>query len=277
LVSNESATFAASLTMATRTEKRRLFESERDLLDFTRSYLSEAFPNPERKGCPPDDALRVLASRPTQSDESISDHLTCCSPCFNAYMAHLAHERVEVVQSRRIRRATWIRRSLVTAVVTGILMLAIYVFFTRPHEEPGVAPRTPAPSGKPGTPAQVPATAMYVPVLVDLSNASPVRGLHQGEACPTPQVIPSSPLIDLSLQLPLGSEERGYSVRLTSNRHVVWSGSAQARPENGQMLLHMHADFSHVPAGNYDLAVVSKGFRFFVPVIVKSTSPGGIQ
>ena len=266
----------ASLTMATRTEKRRLFESERALLDFARSYLSEAFPNPERKGCPPDDALRVLASRPTQSDESISDHLTCCSPCFNAYMAHLSDARVEVVQSRRIRRATWIR-SLVTAVVTVMLILATYLFFTRRHEEPTVAPRTPAPSGKPGIPAQVPATAMYVPVLVDLSNASPVRGLHQREACPSPQVIPSSPLIDLSLQLPLGSEERGYSVRLSSNRHVVWSGSAQARPEHGQMLLHMHADFSHVPAGNYDLAVVSNGFRLFVAVIVKSTSPGGIQ
>jgi hypothetical protein len=263
--------------MATRAEKRRLFESERDLLDFARSYLSEAFPNPERKGCPPDDALRVLASRPTQSDESISDHLTCCSSCFNAYMAHLAHARVEVVQSRRIRRATWIRQSLVTPIVTVMLMLAIYVFFTRRHQEPTAAPSTPAPSGKPGTPAQAPATAMYVPVLVDLSNASPVRGLHQREASPSPQVIPSTPLIDLSLQLPLASEELGYSVRLISNRHVVWSGSAQARRENGQMLLHMRADFSHVPAGNYDLAVVSKGSRLFVPVIVKSTSPGGIQ
>jgi hypothetical protein len=158
-----------------------------------------------------------------------------------------------------------------------MLMLAIYVFFTRRHQEPTAAPSTPAPSGKPGTPAQAPATAMYVPVLVDLSNASPVRGLHQREASPSPQVIPSTPLIDLSLQLPLASEELGYSVRLISNRHVVWSGSAQARRENGQMLLHMRADFSHVPAGNYDLAVVSKGSRLFVPVIVKSTSPGGIQ
>ena len=267
----------ASLAMATRTDKHRLFESERDLLDFARSYLSEGFPNPERTGCPPDDALRVLASRPTQSDESVSGHLTCCSPCFNAYMAHLAHARVEVVQPWRIRRATWIRRSLVTAAVTVMLMLAIYVFFTRRHEGPTVAPRTPAPSGKPGTPAEVPATALYVSVMVDLSNASPVRGLHQREADASPQVIPSSSLVDLTLQLPLASEERGYSVRLSSDRHIVWSGSAQARPENGQMFLHMHADFSHVPTGNYDLAVVSKEFRLFVPVIVKSTSPRGVQ
>jgi hypothetical protein len=192
-------------------------------------------------------------------------------------MAHLAQARLEVVQSRRICRATWIRRSLVTAVVTVMSMLAIYVFLTRRHEEATVAPSIPALSDKAGTPSQVLATATYVPVLVDLSSASPVRGLPQRAARPSLQVIPSRPFIDLSLRLPLGSEERGYSVRLSSNRQVVWSGSAQARPENGRMLLHMHADFSHVPTGNYDLAVVSKGFRLFVPVIVKSTSPGGFQ
>jgi hypothetical protein len=263
--------------MATGTKKRRVFEREQVLLDFTRSYLCEAFPNPERKGCPPDDALRVLASRPILSDESVSNHLTSCSPCFNAYMAHLAHARAEEVQSQRIRRATWIRRCVVTAGVAVMLIVAIYLFFTRRHGDPTVAPRTPAPSGNPGTPAQVPATAMYVPVLVDLSNASPVRGLGQSDAGPSPQVIPSSPLIDFTLQLPLASEARGYSVMLRSKRHVVWSDSAQAHLENGQTLLHIHADFTHVPVGNYDLVVESKGFRVTVPVVVKITSSGRIQ
>jgi hypothetical protein len=116
--------------MTTGTKKRLVFEREQDLLDFTRSYLSEAFPNPERKGCPPDGALRTLASGPIQGDKTINDHLTCCSPCFNAYMTHLAHARAEAVQSQRIRRTTWIRRSLVTAGVAVMLVIAIYVFFT---------------------------------------------------------------------------------------------------------------------------------------------------
>jgi hypothetical protein len=158
-----------------------------------------------------------------------------------------------------------------------MLMIAIYAFFTRRHGDPAVAPRTPAPTGNPGTPAQVPATAMYVPVLVDLSNASPVRGLDQSEAGPSPQVIPSIPLIDFTLQLPLGSEARGYSVMLSSNRHVVWSDSAQAHLKDGQILLRVHADFTHVRVGNYDLAVVSKGFRLTVPVVVKITSSGKTQ
>src|SRR5579864_7284731 len=100
--------------MATGTKKRRVFEGEQDLLDFTRSYLSEDFPNPERKGCPPDDALRVLAFAPIQSEKSVSDHLTCCSPCFNAYMAHIAHARAEANESRRMGRARWVRWAVVS-------------------------------------------------------------------------------------------------------------------------------------------------------------------
>jgi hypothetical protein len=259
------------------TVKNRVgFERERELLDFARSYLSETFPNPERTGCPPDDALRALASRPTQSDYSISDHLTCCSPCFNAYMTHLARARVEVVQSRVIRRTTWIRRSLISAGIAVMLMVASYGLFTRRHRDVTAVPRPPAPSGGPETPAQVP-TAVYVSVLVDLSNASPQRGLYQGEGSPLPQVILSSSLVDLSLRLPLGSEERRYSILLTTKRNIVWSGSAKAHLENGRMLLHMHADFSRVPAGRYDLVTVSKGFRVTARVLMKSTSSGRIQ
>jgi len=74
--------------------KKRIFERDQDLFDFGRAYLSEAFPNPERQGCPPDEALRLLASRPKEDDPSISDNVTSCSLCLNASMAHLAHARV---------------------------------------------------------------------------------------------------------------------------------------------------------------------------------------
>jgi hypothetical protein len=255
--------------MAAGPKKRRVIENEQELLDFARSYLSEGFPNADRKGCPADEALRNFANQPTRSDQSISDHLTCCSPCFNAYTTHLARERDEAVRAQRVRRAPWIRRSLLTAS-SVILMIAIYVFFIRRHNEPQVASRTPAPISEPATPVQVPATGMYVPVLVDLSNASPVRGAHQGEAGSSPPVIPSSPLIDLNVLLPLGSQEQLYSVSLSSNRHVVWSGSAKAHLDHGQTTLRIRANFSHVSTGNYDLAVVSRGLRLIVPVRVKS-------
>lgn len=259
--------------MTSGNKKRQVFERERDLLDFTRSYLSEAFPNPERKGCPPDDLIKILASAPRQADKTISTHLTCCSPCFNAYMTHLAHARTEAVQSQRIRRTIWIRRSLVAAGVSLILLSAAYLFFTRRNRGPIVAPRTPAPSSNPGPSGQPPLTATYVPVLIDLSNASPARGDQGSEPNSSPQVIPSTALIDFTLQLPIGSEARGYSVILRSNRRVIWKGSAQAHLENGGVLLHMKADFSRVPVGRYDFSAVSKSFRVTVPVVVKITPP----
>ena len=262
--------------MTTGFKKRQPFARDQDLFEFGRAYLSEAFPNPERQGCPPDETLRLLACRPTDGDPSITGHMTCCSPCFNAYMAHLAQARLEAAQLKARRYAIWIRRSLATAGTVIMLVGAIYVFFRRQYE-PIVTPHPPGPVSKVITTGQSPASAVYVPVLVDLSNASPVRGLGQSEAGPSPQVIPSSPLIDFTLQLPLASQARGYSVMLRSNRHVVWSDSAQAHLENGQTLLHMRADFTRVRAGNYDLVVESKGVRLTVPVVVKITSSGRIQ
>ena len=62
-----------------------------EFLGFAKSYLSEAFPNPQRIGCPPDSDLQQMAERPVEArDAAISEHLTCCSPCFNRYLEMLA-------------------------------------------------------------------------------------------------------------------------------------------------------------------------------------------
>ena len=71
-------------------DKKRKEISEEEFFGFARSYLSEAFPNPQRIGCPPDHELTLLAERPKEADPAASQHLTCCSPCFNRYMELLA-------------------------------------------------------------------------------------------------------------------------------------------------------------------------------------------
>ena len=259
--------------MRIRITKRDAFGKEGELLAFARFYLSEAFPNPERTGCPPDDALRLLATRPLQSDESVGEHLTCCSPCFNAYMAHLAEARAEAIQRQTIRWITWIRRSAAALGVAAILVIAAYLFITKRRTAPIVAPRTPAPIAAPGTPDQTQATAMYVPVIIDLTNVSPTRGSKQGTSGSVPQIIPSGSPLDLSLRLPLGSEERLFSITLRSGRHIVWSESTQARRQNGDTLLRVHADFRDVPTGRYNLQVASTGRRLSVPVLIKGGLP----
>src|SRR5215467_10049496 len=72
-------------------KNRGSFEAKgKDLLDFARSYLSEAFPNPDREGCPPDAALRSLAFNSTESNPAITEHLASSSPCFRRYGELLA-------------------------------------------------------------------------------------------------------------------------------------------------------------------------------------------
>ena len=55
------------------------------------SYLSEAFPNPQRIGCPPISELACMAELRRDADSSISEHLSRCSPCFKEYMEILAY------------------------------------------------------------------------------------------------------------------------------------------------------------------------------------------
>jgi hypothetical protein len=209
-----------------------------------------------------------------QSDASTGEHLTFCSPCFTAYMAHLAAAKAKVIQRQRIRRAVWIRRSATGLGFAAILVIAVYVFITKRRTEPIVVPRVPAPITAPGNPVHTQA-AMYVPVLIDLSNSSPTRGSTQGTAVSVPQIIPSGSSLDLTLRLPLGSDERLYSITLRSRRHIVWSESTQAGRQNGDMLLRVRADFSHLPSGHYDLQVASKngGHRMTVTVLIKDNLP----
>ena len=66
--------------------KQRREVNEEEFRGFAKSYLSEAFPNPQRIGCPADSELKSLAEHPKGADPLISPHLTHCSPCFNRYM-----------------------------------------------------------------------------------------------------------------------------------------------------------------------------------------------
>src|ERR1700722_7754008 len=72
--------------MRTRIKNRNaLEENSKDFLAFARSYLADAFPNPGRQGCPPDEALQSFAVNPRATDEAITEHIASCSPCFKRY------------------------------------------------------------------------------------------------------------------------------------------------------------------------------------------------
>lgn len=249
--------------------KQREAFNEREFLDFARSYLSEAFPNPERTGCPPDDALRQLARHPLQSDLSLTDHLTCCSPCFKAYMGYLGELKAEMVLQQRERRIIWVRRSAAVVAIAAVLVIVFYLFFPRRNNEHIIAPRTPAPT-TPGNPPQAPVVATYVPVMIDLSNAAPQRGAKPRKSG-EPTIIPANSLIDLTVRLPLGSELRRYSVSLNSKQDVLWSESIQAQRQSGDTVLRASVDFRHIPVGVYDLRVASRGKHLSAAVSITAS------
>lgn len=245
-------------------KKRRILEKEeKELLAFARSYLSEAFPNPDREGCPPDAALRTLALHPTEADLTVTEHLSVCSPCFRRYGELLAKlkSQMEVDRAGSWRRiSAWSKAHpmLAGTAVVCVLLIAIGAgLLLRRSKLPNIPPvethRAPGPV-EPVSPA-----IAYSPFSLDLSTLSPARGPESSTTGARRRVrVPSSPL-DLTLTLPLGSEEGPYDVKVTAAGHTFWSKSAQARLQNGKALIRVAADFRQIPPGTYNLEVQSSG------------------
>ena len=252
------------------TKERELSQRHQDLFDFARAYLSEAFPNPERSGCPPEQILGAFARNPRQAARSIADHVACCSPCFNAYAVHLEQARAEAKQSRQTTRAAWIRWSLVSASIAVGLLIVVYALVPKPQNEPSTTHNPSRPTSPPTGSAQTPEVAS-VRVLIDLTTAAPERG-HQPRSQTPMGSIPAEARVELTLRLPLGSEAGMYSVSLTSKRRTEWSSAARARIADGEPLLNMRGDFSHVPEGTYEMIVASRGLRLRMPLVIRRPS-----
>jgi len=116
----------------------------------------------------------------------------------------------------------------------------------------------------------------YSPLSLDLTNISPIRGSKPPTTGSQRRIrVPGSPL-DLTLSLPLGSEEQTYSVSLKAAGRTFWSKSTKAHLNKGQILIRVQADLSQVPAGNYNLEVKSAaGIRLIQPVSIQVTLPNG--
>jgi hypothetical protein len=262
-----------------RINDRRAFErEEKRLLDFARSYLSDAFPNPDRQGCPPDSTLRSLALNPSESEPTVTEHLAVCSPCFRRYMELLAQLKSQWAAKER---PPWKRISawsgahplLVGAALVSTLLIAIgtSLLLNRvglPILPPLATQRAPN-SAEPTNPEII-----YSPFRLDLSNSSPIRGSAPPTSGSQPPVRVTSSPLNLLLTLPLGSEEQSYRVTLSTGNDIIWSKSATANLHSGQVFIQIEADFRQVPVGRYNLEVESStGIRLTQPVLMEATLP----
>ena len=264
--------------MRMRIKNRAALETKkRELLDFARSYLSEAFPNPDRQGCPPDAALRSLAFNPNESEPTVTEHLAVCSPCFRRYTELLAELKS---QQRAEERSSWTRISvwsrahplLVGAALVFVLFIAIgaSLLLNRirvPNPPPLDTHRAPNPV-QPVNPE-----VAYSPFSLDLSALSPVRGAESATGTQRRVSVPRSSL-DMTLTLPLASPEGHYDLKLMAGSETVWSKSAQAHLLKGKTLIQVEADFRQIPPRNYNLEVrSSSGIRLAQPVLIQDVPP----
>src|SRR6267142_3498153 len=262
-------------------DRAALEKKNKELLDFARSYLSAAFPNHDRQGCPPDDALRSLALSPTESEPSVNEHLAACSPCFRRYAELLAQLRSQRAAEEKLSWAlvvTWSRSHpvLVGAALACALFIAIGASLLLNRIR---VPNPPLDTHRAPNPVQpVNPVVAYSPFSLDLGTLSPVRGSEPTATASHKRIaVPSSPLY-LTLTLPLASEERSYNVRLTAGSHTFWSKSAHARLQEGKTLIRVEADFRQVPVGNYNLEVESStGIRLVQPVSIEAALPDGTE
>ncbi len=256
--------------------KRRLDIDEQQLLRFARRHLSEAFPNPARIGCPSDPQLESMAVQPQQADAAVGEHLTFCSPCFNRYLDLLVEVRHEHLgQKRPLWKEILAWPATTPMRIGGVtvagLLLSLLAYFVAIQREGPRNPTAPLP-GIQGVPVAL------SPYALDLSELSPTRGSRVPKTDSHGRIRVPKSLLDLTLTLPLGSEEQLYRITLSTGGQIFWSQSAQAHLHNGQILIRTEVDFTKVPPGTYNLEVESSsGIRLTQPLLIEAALPKGAE
>jgi len=253
----------------------------KEILESARVYLSEAFPNPDRLDCPHDSTLRSLAIHPRESDAIVTTHLAGCSPCFNRYSKLLAELKLpqKLEKSALTRAYAWSKAHpiLAGAALVCALFLAVGLgFLPRGIRQPYMPPMETHKEPRPMDP-HTPSVA-YAPFSLDLTALSPVRGA--GNSQEEHRRLPlSGATLNLTVTLPLASNEGPYDLKLISGGRTLWSKSATAHLEKGKTQIRVQTDLRKVPTGNYNFVVqASAGIRLVQPVSVQPVlSKGGEQ
>ncbi|MGH9655989.1 MAG: hypothetical protein ACRD6B_21300 [Bryobacteraceae bacterium] len=179
------------------------------------------FPNPERIGCPPEEALEAMARYKRSATEADLHHITHCSPCFASFLA-----------TRRNARKQYIVRAAIAFACAVVLAAGIY-FAVRP---------------------QARYRAMPVIAQWNLENASPLRGAEVRR-----QVTVEAPRQrgTVIVRLPFGSDDGRYDVeirRSPSAASPIKNFHGVAAIQNGYTILRVQMDFSTLSSGKYTVA-----------------------
>lgn len=247
--------------------KQSTHVEEERLLRFAKRYLSDAFPNPERTGCPDESALRSMAVQPQRADSAISEHLAFCSPCFGRYMDLLAELRQEQQSPERSLWKdvlAWPRSSpmWIGSAVMVIGLVSMIAYFVALQRESPRTGRVPPPI------ATMPGPVEYSPFELDLRGLSPTRAPVSAEEHAAIGVPRKR--LEISFLLPVGTEEGTYRVSLKADGKQAWTARSEARLVQQKTTLLVRVNLSEFPPGPYTFEVESEsGYHLRQPIALQ--------
>lgn len=194
--------------------------------------LLNGFPNPERKGCPPNEVIEALGNRKLDRDDPAWHHIWGCSPCY-AEFKEIRDARLTRIESAERRQRT---RHRFIAAALGSAAAAVGGYFL--VSEIGSKP-----------------SRGFAVVSLDLSNAGPLRGAEQNnEGTPVAQ-LPRK-LDEIHLTLPRFSRVGRYAIAVLQSKSenaAVALGSANATGTEQHATLTVTLDLSEARPGTYYL------------------------
>jgi len=243
-------------------EARAVKQAEERLLEAARKGFATAYPNPERAARADSGALKAAAARAHKQPLSpeLLDELTWSSETFAEYQRYLREARFG-------RRMRWLGAS--AAVVVGLgaaLWWSLASSGPSPETPPVIVQDEPAPQEAPvprePVVAPQPQPAFEVAVL-DLRGQSRVRG--DTEPVESGADLPALPArrLDLTVYLPVGSEEGAYELALAREADAPLTTSrGDAALVDQNIVLTARMDLNAIQPGVYLLGVRRGDFRW---------------
>lgn len=206
------------------------------------------YPNPERKGCPGESALRSLAAKPLAEpveNDPAWEHVTHCSECYREFLAFLSATK----RQRETRRET-IRWGIAAVALVTVL---IVLYFKRSDMLESKRPQN--------------AELAYVPRRINIESMTR-SAAGGGEKQP---IYLDRDREALTIQLPVGSRSGEYEFQLRMPAdQVILTQSATASIEHGITSFLVKLDLSSLRPGEYKMEVRRVPFDWqYYPVVLR--------
>ena len=207
------------------------------------------YPNPERKECPEQQALKELANQSLPHEHELWQHVTHCSPCYREFL----EIRLGVLQFRRMR--TRIALAAASAALVALVAVVWVGFFLKS------APKAPQKSHNAPSARGI----ETLTAVLNMEGTSSTRGIEDAlETKENPlQRLPRAHIAPLLIYLPFGSQAGSYEVRVLRSGDAAksplasFSGNADLR--DGLTILELSPDLSSFPPGVYTILVLRGG------------------